>query len=805
MRRWCFLSALTCAALVASPADAAPPEPSGAHPRLWLDAPRKTELKKLARQEGSAVSRAIHECQRVGANLQAEAKNLYMALDWAAHTSTCALAWQATGDASYAKTALHFWNAMLDDWETVGDGKGGDMAARHDSGYAIRAVGVHTAIGYDWLHDAPGMTPAMLAHARQRLAAWIDWYPGNGYRSKDPGTNYHAGYLFAATITAIAQGSEAGAAGTKLWTDVVDRVWGKDMAAAAVPGALLDGGDWGEGWQYGPLAVASYGLSARAMIANGVPLPAYEKWANDLVLRHVHALNPAEKGTFVGGDTQSETPSLPPSPLVLVGVVAGPGSAQSAGWADSELSRLKLAVDDRAFLAFEALSQARGATRETFPRDKTPTFFIAKGTGRLYARSSWSHDATWLAMQCTKRIEVDHLPANAGNFVLTRGADELVVDPSPYGSLSSLTSNAPTVESPQLPADYKPSQAYWSEKTGFRWARQTASAITVARCDYADQYKFQERPSDIAFAQRDLVVVPSTDGDATAVVIDRMKTGGPAHPLHLRFRTLAELATTPSGIVRGTHGASSLTIATLDSETVKPTVKKTAKSDCFQKGVTRGGCQAARFPVNDFVRVIDAPTVTAVHVLDLAAANVEPPPAKTTTEGGRRIVAFSRGGRTTTVVAGATDATFTYRGEPGRHVVLMDGQSTRANVTATKNGAACNVTVSGAASGGMDAMPLVFVLSDACAASEDPTLTQPAKLAGGSSPPSSSTPATVSGQIPPPYTPPFPSGTGYTPAVPQQNPGACGCRAATSTRDIAAMLPLVALAALLVRRRVRRS
>ena len=50
-----------------------------------------------------------------------------------------------------------------------------------------------------------------------------------------------------------------------------------------------------------------------------------------------------------------------------------------------------------------------------------------KGIGALYARSSWSPSAVWMAVQCTKTVDVDHLPANAGNFVLSRGQDDLIV------------------------------------------------------------------------------------------------------------------------------------------------------------------------------------------------------------------------------------------------------------------------------------------------------------------------------------------------------------------------------------------
>jgi hypothetical protein len=712
-----------------STARAAPPEPTGPHPRLWLDATTRSSMKALAQREGNAISRAVRQCNRLRGSLRAEARNRYMGLDWAAHTSNCAIAYQATGETSHAETALHFFNALLDDWETVGDGKGGDAAARHDSGYAIRAFGVHAAIAYDFLHSAPGMTQVLLAKARRRFRAWTDWYDASGYRARHPGTNYHAGYLTAVTLMAIAQGGEAGADGTRMWRHVADDLWSGDMKRAAARGAVLDGGDWGEGWQYAPLAVAGYAVAARAMIQQGLAMPEYERWADQLVVRHVHALVPSERGTFVGGDTQVETPSIPPSAWTLAAVVAGPSSPTAASWAKAELARLHLTGDDRSFLLYEALAAARGVEAAPFPRETSATMFLARGNGTLYARSSWSPAAAWMAMQCTRTIDVDHLPANAGNFVLARGSDELVVDPSPYGSLTSLTSNAPSVESAQLPADYKPSQAYWSQKTGYTWARQTESAVVAARCDYADQYRFQERPSDVPMAMRDVVLVPSGGGNATAVVVDRARTGGASRSLFLRFRTKAGLALASDGTAAGSAGGSSLRITPILKSSGTPEVRQVTKSDCFSKGTTRGNCSAARFSVQDYVLTVKGEDATAVHVLDLAGAGERLTAARLTSERDHRVVSFERGSRRAAVIIAASGgrAELTYRAAPGHHVVLDAPSSPagRASVTAARAGTLCAVTVTPASSGGLDARPLVVAVSDTCAVTEDPTQQRP--------------------------------------------------------------------------------
>src|SRR5262249_32100698 len=135
----------------------------------------------------------------------------------------------------------------------VGDGAGGDAVVHHDAGYDIRVFGPYAALCYDWLYDAPGVDATLRAHARARFKAWIDWYMTDGYLNDTPGSNYHAGYVFAKTLIAITAAGEDGAVSDTYFGDVVDKIFAKQLVGSglAAKGALL-GGDWPEGWQYGP-------------------------------------------------------------------------------------------------------------------------------------------------------------------------------------------------------------------------------------------------------------------------------------------------------------------------------------------------------------------------------------------------------------------------------------------------------------------------------------------------------------------------------------------------------------------------
>ncbi len=718
------LSLFTSAAVAA-------PEPRPAHPRLLLDDTLRAAWKRGATKAGSPVARAVDRCHQIQKNPKEFERDLYMGLDWAGFLQNCLVAWVATGKSEHADTAMKYFIAMIDDLAVIGDGKGGNEAARRDSGYSIRALGPYPALAYDWLHDHPRMTPALRARARERFAAWTTWYLASGYRARSPSTNYHAGYLIAVTFIAIAQHGEAGPAGDALWNLVRDDLWGRDMVTAMTAGGALDGGDWGEGWQYAPLSVASYALAARVMAQQGAAPPAVRPWLDAVLRRHVYGLSPGGM-VWAGGDTQAETANVPVGFLTLAGVVLGDASNDSKAWAAHEIERLKLGEDDIAkqFALFGALAQASTVAAAEVPRQSWPTFYLARGVGTLYTRSHWGKDAVWTVLQCNKTIDVDHVHPNAGNVAMSRGPDDLIVDPSPYGTLSSLTSNAPTVESKQLPPDYKPSQAYWSVKTGFKWAHQTASGVVVTRCDYADQYKFQDNPSDVPAAQRDVVVFPWDHGkNATMVVVDRAKSGDRSRNLFLRFRTQAKLAKDGDG-AKGTRGGSQVAVHKLWASGGAGELRSLPRGDCFS-GATRGGCDIPRFAVDEWRLVVPGPTMEAAHVIDAMPSKGGETAATVEKQGSVTVVTAQRGGGAMVVAIGG-DGALSYKATPGVHAVI-DGPDDAMVAAAAGAGGVCAITVAPRGPGTkVPGRPAVFTLDAQCAVQADGAMAAPLGMPPGS-------------------------------------------------------------------------
>ena len=693
------------------------PEPSGAHPRMLLDAELRAALHAQAAEAHGPVRGAIALCDEARTTDKHD-KAIYQAGDWSSTLEACLVAWAATDDPQHAKTALKFFTALLDDLYAVGDHKGGDAAVRRDSGYSIRNLGLATAIAYDWLHDAPGMTEELRAHARGRWKAWLEWFAASGYRAHDPASNYYAGYMIAATTMAIAQGGEAGGDGAALWKLVTDTMWGKEIAPALADNGVLDGGDWPEGWQYGPLSIAELSLGARLMRARGVQVGGVARWLDAVLRRHVYGLSPGD-GVFPGGDTEAEVSNVPPNVLTLDAVALGDASPDDKRWARGELSRLQLS--DKYYLLFDALAGV-GDKPVLPPRSQWPTWYVAAGTGTLFARTRWDDDAMWFVTNCHAAIDTDHRHPDAGNFVLSRGHDDVIADSAPYGTQSTFTTNAPTIAAAGLArTDYGPSQGWWSEKTAFEWTTQRKTGVVAARCNYADQFKNHEQASDIPYALRDFVLVPASDGKAAAlVVIDRATSGAAEHPLILNFHTPGKLVLA-GDVATAQVGNSKLEIAAIGGSA--PTIGVPTAKDC-EHAEARGTCDAARFPATYYRQNVAGPDAHVVHVIsatDKAAAR-----AGTTPISGDGFAGVALGGLRDAVVVWRTASSgalsYSAPRKPGVIHVVLDAASRDgfATITAKPDGDHCAVQV--APGGSTAASPLIAVLDDKCAVAIDPEL-----------------------------------------------------------------------------------
>lgn len=718
-------------------------QPQAAHPRIWLTAELRDNWRDLAGRPDSAVSRAISKCETARDNPSEWSSGQYQGFAWVEALSACLVGWASTDDLTHRDTALLYLRALLSDRSEVGDGEGPTYAdgagiVAQDSGYSMRTHGVWSALGYDWLHGALTNEERDLAH--ERFTQWMAFHQQpDTYQRAQPGANYHAGHVLAVTLIAIAHADEMNVrqagSGAALYDYVLEDMWGDVMAAGNAERGPLRGGDWLEGWQYAPLSVASYALGARALREQGVDLPWFAAWNDQVLQRYVHGLSPDDR-MFVGGDTGDEEPLLSLNALPLWGVIAADSAASTTRAARGELVRLGSPSASDFQLFYEALAEGKVGDAEALDRTRLPTGFLAEGAGNFYGRTAFDGNAVWMVSQCKGSI-VDHQHQNAGNVVLSRGKDDLLVDPGPYGSLSTLTGNAPTMSQPHFIDSYQPSQGAWGEAssgpvpeadaTRFVYTRATRSNVLVTRCSWDGQLRFQDVPSStVSDATRDVLLLPGTNG-ASLLLVDRVLTtpewSDDASPLLLRFRSLANWSAAADGTsATATVGDSRLVVRRLLGA-AETDARAVPQGDC--QSSDRGKCDEGRFAAGEWRAEVPGPNPFAVHLLDADAATAEMPTASATSADNLTLIALEREARRF-LVAVSRDASvisgYDTEATPSTHVVLDAPLAERVLVNASPGSEAgrCQISLSpAAADAGFASSPLTFNLAADCTVTEE--------------------------------------------------------------------------------------
>ncbi|HVU04501.1 MAG TPA: hypothetical protein VHE30_22240 [Polyangiaceae bacterium] len=840
----------------------AAPVPSGAHPRLFMSAGNVTAFGKNASAGSTAAANLVQDCDEALSSPNDRTTRGGADGDtWPGTAMRCAFAYRATGDAKYLAPALKYWKAALEDDQDLGDKLGcvpgvstdfsgwdGSPPAppviitvTHDTGYPMRWYGPYVSLVYDWLYDAPGVDDALRAQTRTCLGAWIDYYTDRGYHHDEAGANYNAGYVIGKTLAAIAIGNDGGADG-HLWTETTTDLFPKLLVGQGLAGmdgkvgekaGALVGGDWAEGWQYGPLSVLEYAVATRALEENGVALPEMDAWTDSIGVRLIHGMVPTKDGQWVGGDFDSDSPYQSPALNQLDAVLAGPSSAEAASWA---------AFEKKGRGAGDYFYNALGELRDVTPADyrartpAPPLWYLARGTRAMYVRTSWDESAFWSVFSSAPAVVSDHEHFSAGNFVFTRGADHLVVDPSNYGEYDTFATNAPTADSTVAQGDYGGTQTPWSEAE-LLWARGTSDGAYAARSDFAKAFIFSDTPSDIPYAHREWAMLP----EGEIVTIDRIHTKDAAHAMHVQFHTNTGGGglTLSGSVASGTVGGSALAIHAVSLSGGTPAVSTPDVGDCkISCSYPCGLCDTARFPVDEYSVAVPGPNAVAIHVIDgLASGEAQADvgsigedrfdPAPKQNDGVIGAV-VQRASKVTYVLAssavdGASPTTMTYGvpgGAAGRHIVFdaPEDANGKSKVTATAQGDRCLLSIT--AGDGLAGHPLMFTVAtsaDGCTVTDGTDVPAGSPVGeggrgsggatgggassgtGGTTSGGGSTNGGSSGEN---------SADGGTAAPAAKDSGGCGCRVESRAGGDAGrvgVLGAVGLSLLLARRRARRS
>ena len=101
----------------------AQPAPSGAHPRIWLDAATRSGVEAQAGVAGSPVARGATRCAAARADPSGYAAGGWQGFEFVTTLSGCLVSWVASGEADDLATAIKYWNVLLDDYQTVEIGR----------------------------------------------------------------------------------------------------------------------------------------------------------------------------------------------------------------------------------------------------------------------------------------------------------------------------------------------------------------------------------------------------------------------------------------------------------------------------------------------------------------------------------------------------------------------------------------------------------------------------------------------------------------------------------------------------------
>src|SRR5687768_277796 len=98
--------------------------PNGPHPRIWLTPQVVANWQAAQSVPGSPVARAIAKCTDARLNPGSYASGQYQGFRWVEALDACLVARAATGSTLHRDTAIKYWQALLDDADTIGDANG---------------------------------------------------------------------------------------------------------------------------------------------------------------------------------------------------------------------------------------------------------------------------------------------------------------------------------------------------------------------------------------------------------------------------------------------------------------------------------------------------------------------------------------------------------------------------------------------------------------------------------------------------------------------------------------------------------
>ena len=552
-----------------------PPEPTGPHPRMLLDAQLRTAWKAQAQGRARPGRRRDHAVRATRAHRHEHDSALYQGSEWAKALQACLVAWAATGEASATRRP------------------------RSGSSPRCSTISISSATSRAATRAARARRRLCDPHARPVHRARLRLAP----RSDDPGAARPRPPALGGVARLVPrEGLSRRATRARTTRPAIcspRRLIAIAQAGEAPTAGAVDAGRRQDVGQGHGRRVRRRRRPRRRRLARGLAVrPAVGRRVRARARGSPRAPASASPASTPGSPACCAATSTPCRPATACSPAATPRtrsrtSTPNAAHARRDRARRcaprRPALGARRAVAAQAspidgLAALRRARRRRRPAGARAARDLADlvrppNTGTLFARTRWDDRAIWFVASVPHGLDVDHRHPDAGNFVLSRGKDDVIVDPSPYGTpVDADRQRADHRVGPHFRATTSPSQGVWSTATAWDWTTQTRSGVVAVRCDYADQLQVPGPASDVPEALRDLVLLPSaTARDAALVVVDRARTGGGERAMYLRFRVRGELALDGDSRPRRV-GATKLAIATVARSAGQPCARRTRRA-----------------------------------------------------------------------------------------------------------------------------------------------------------------------------------------------------------------------------------
>ncbi len=281
-----------------------------------------------------------------------------------------------------------------------------------DSGYDIRFELMYLMVAYDWLNDQFSVADKSLMVTVANN--WLDWYAANGYARTHPVENYYAGYLQGRILSVLATAGDNAQAQRQL--DELHR-----MLAQEVPiiSQRICGGDWSEGWNYGPYTFIEFTLANQALLEAGENWDAAFDFVHNVGQSYAYMVSPdfSETRSF-GGYSGSFAHLTSPSMLATLS-----GNTRSGAWATRVYNGFNAQPANdyyasRGFAFFEVLS---ANTTQPLDVSVAPLSYFNPGTGRFFSTSSLSNTSAFQVMTENAPYYYDHMGYANGDVRLYKG------------------------------------------------------------------------------------------------------------------------------------------------------------------------------------------------------------------------------------------------------------------------------------------------------------------------------------------------------------------------------------------------